>query len=65
MQMKTLLLCIIVYYFKGMYWCVYIFVSCCIIVLFYCYVTVGLLHCMRRLERIIMDLRHTNTILTN
>ena len=44
----ALLLCIILYYLKGMYNCVYVFVLYCIIVLYYCYITV--LHYMRCLH---------------
>ena len=62
----ALLLCInysiILYYFKGMYDCVYVFVLCCIIVVCYCYITA--LHYMRRLQGISVDLSPTNTILT-
>ena len=62
----VLLLCIIVYYFKGMYECVYAFVLHCIAVLYYYYhyYYITVLRYVRRF-RTYMDLRHTNTILTD
>ena len=43
----------IVYYFKGMYECVYVFVLYCIIVLYYSYYySITVFHYVRRLERI-------------
>ena len=58
-----LLLCIIVNHFKGMYEFVSLLVLYCIIVLYYHYYYITVLHYVGNLER--MDLRHTNTILTD
>ena len=56
----VLLFCVILYYFKGMYECIFVFVLCCCITVLYCYYIVVQCEALR-----MYDLCQTNTILTD
>ena len=56
----VLLFCVILYYFKGVYECIFVFVLCCCITVLYCYYIVVQCEALR-----MYDLCQINTILTD